>query len=104
MLFAKTKDIQKRIQFSKCELKKILSKFLFINTLNNKNLSLINKKRVLFFLVKNINKKESKVKLVRRCILTNRSRVSHRILGVSRIKLKEMLKFGVVPGCQKAVW
>lgn len=104
MLFAKKKDINKRIQFSKCELKKIVSKFLFVNTLNNKNLSLIYKKKIIFSLLTSINKKESKVKLVRRCVITNRSRVSHRILGVSRMKLKEMLKFGILPGWQKAVW
>lgn len=104
MFFAKIKDSKRRVQFSKLELKKTVAKFLFVNTLNNKHLSSVYKKKVISFLIKNINRKESKVKIVRRCVLTNRARVSNRILGVSRMKLKEMLKFGVVPGCQKAVW
>ena len=104
MLFTKTKDVKKRFLFSKLELKKTVSRFLFINILNDVNLNYDYKKKILLFLIKNINIKESKVKIVRRCVLTNRSRVSHRILAVSRIKLKEMLKFGVVPGCKKAIW
>ncbi len=72
--------------------------------LNNKNISSDTKKKALVYLVKLLNKGESKLKIVRRCSLTTRSRVSHRKLGISRIKLREMLKAGVLPGYSKAVW
>jgi len=46
----------------------------------------------------------SKTKVVRRCILTNRGRSCTRPYNISRMVLRELLQFSILPGYQKAVW
>ncbi len=104
MLSSKIKDFKLRRKSYNTEISKNTSRFMFINILNNKDLPLSHKKKALYYLIKILNKGESKTKIVRRCALTTRSRVSHRKLGISRIKLREMLSAGVLPGYSKAVW
>ncbi len=104
MLSTKIKDIKIRKKVYNNEQNKNLYKFLFTSLLCNKNLSLELKKKLSFFFTNSINKRYSKTKVVRRCWLTNRARVSDRRTGVSRIKLREMLRAGIVPGYKKAVW
>jgi ribosomal protein S14 len=102
MILAKVKDIKNRKQFFKKEFFNKKIKFLFINLLNkNKHLQQ-NSKQLDFFL--KLKQKNSKTKIIRRCIFNNRSRGSLRFLGVSRIYLRELLQFGVIPGYKKAVW
>ncbi len=104
MLSSKIKDLKLRKKVYNTEINKNISRFMFINILNNRNLSLDIKKKATNYLIKLLNKGESKTKIVRRCSLTTRSRVSYRKLGISRVKLREMLKAGVLPGYTKAVW
>jgi ribosomal protein S14 len=104
MLSAKIKDLKIRQKFYNAEINKNISKFLFINILNNKALSANLKKKAHVFIVNLLNKRYSKTRIIRRCSLVNRGRVSDRKLGISRIKLREMLKSGVVPGYSKAIW
>ncbi len=104
MLSSKIKDFKLRKKSYNAEINKNTSKFMFINILNNKNLSIAFKKKAFYYLIKLMNNGNSKTKIVRRCALTTRSRVSHRKLGISRVKLREMLKAGVLPGYSKAVW
>ena len=104
MLSSKIKDLKLRKKSYNTEINKNISRFMFINVLNNKNISPIIKKKAIYYLTKALNKGESKTKIVRRCSLTTRSRVSFRKLGISRVKLREMLKAGVLPGYTKAVW
>jgi ribosomal protein S14 len=104
MLSAQVKDIKNRKKLYNAEINKNLAKFLFINVLNNKSLSLIVRQKAHLFLVNLLNKRNSKTRIVRRCSLVTRSKVSDRKLGISRIKLREMLKMGVIPGYNKAVW
>lgn len=106
MLSTKLKDIKYRQKFEKKELTKIQFKFLFKNLLNNplyiKNdyhRSLLIKS-FLNYSSTNI----SKTKINFRCILNNRSRISTRKFGVSRIIFRELLQFGIIPGFIKAVW
>ena len=103
MILAKIKDIRNREIFFKKELIKRKIKFLFINLLNKKNKTQQNSKNIYFFF-KLKNKKSSKTKLLRRCIFNNRSRGSLRAFTISRILLREMFQFGIVPGYKKAVW
>lgn len=49
-------------------------------------------------------KNSSKTKIVRRCIMHNRARSSTRSFGISRIKFRELLQFGIIPGYKKSVW
>lgn len=102
MILSKVKDIKHRKQFFKRELLKRKIKFLFINLLN-KNQNVHNKSKQLYFFFK-LKQKYSKTKIVRRCIINNRSRGSLRFLGISRIYLRELLQFGIIPGYKKAVW
>ncbi len=104
MLSSKIKDIKIRQKFYNNELNRNLNKFLFINILGNSALSLKVKTKARFLLTKLINKSSSKTKITRRCSITNRSRVSDRKLGISRILLRDMLRAGVVPGYKKAIW
>ncbi len=104
MLSSKVKDLKLRKKVYNTEINKNISRFMFINILNNKNVDLTLKKKAAYYLMNLLSKGESKTKIVRRCAITTRSRVSHRKLGISRIKLREMLKAGVLPGYAKAVW
>ena len=103
MILAKIKDIRNRESFFKKELLKRKIKFLFINLLN-KNTKIQQNSKTIYFFLKLKNKKSSKTKLLRRCIFNNRSRGSLRVFGISRILLREMFQFGIVPGYKKAVW
>jgi ribosomal protein S14 len=100
MLAKKIKDIKFRKFFKKEELKNKVNSFLFINQLNKKNMSL-NLIKTSVFLKK---KKTYKNQIVRRCIINNRNRSSLKHFNISRILLRDMFLFGVVPGYKKAVW
>jgi len=100
MILSKVKDLKYRKQFFKQELLKRKIKFLFINLLNkNSN----NQSKNFFFFLK-LKQKYSKTQIVRRCIVNNRARGSFRFLNISRIYLRELLQFGIIPGYKKAVW
>lgn len=104
MLSAKVKNLKFRKKLYNIELNKNLSKFLFTNILGNKSLNRSLKKKASLFLIKLLNKRSSKTKITRRCSLVNRNRVSDRKLGISRIKLRDMLNAGIIPGFSKAMW
>ena len=106
MLSKKIKDIKNRQMFEKNELVKIQFKFLFKNLLNNPLFNKNEYQRSLLiqsFLIYSF-KKISKTQITRRCILNNRSRVSNRKFGVSRIFFRELLQFAIIPGYSKAIW
>lgn len=104
MLAKKVKDIRIRKKYFRTELNKNLTKFLFTNVLNAKNLDIEQKLKLVPYFTKKLDKTISKVKIHGRCVLVNRSRVSHRVFGISRIALREMLKAGIIPGYFKAAW
>ena len=101
MLSLKIKDNKVREKFYRSENNKKIRKFLFINILNQKN---TNKERAACLLKNVLSKKTSKVQINRRCVINNRGRSSVRPLGISRVHLRELLQFGLVPGYSKAVW
>lgn len=104
MLSKKIKDIRIREKYFRRELNRDVTKFLFINILNTQKIQKNQKKKLIPYFTSRLDKKISKVKVQRRCVLVNRARVSHRAFGVSRIVLRDMLKSGVIPGYTKAVW
>jgi ribosomal protein S14 len=98
MLSRKIKDLKIRKQLKNKEILNTSLKFLYTNFLNK------NKKALKFEQFKSINTKNfSKTKIVRRCILNNRSRGSIRPYNVSRVKLRELFQFGIIPGFKKSV-
>ena len=46
----------------------------------------------------------SKVRMRNRCKLTGRPRGYVRLFGVSRVTLREMAQFGLIPGLTKSSW
>lgn len=103
MLSSKIKDLRDRNIFCKLEKSRVADKFLFFNLLN-KSQSNTRKMYSLAFFQDVKNKNYSRTKIVRRCVLTNRNRGVLRPFGISRIYLREMMQFGLVPGYSKAVW
>jgi small subunit ribosomal protein S14 len=97
------KNVSFRNNFKKTEISSRVDKFLFINILNNVNLSKSASFRYLLNSLKT-PKGVSKVKLKNTCVLTGRSRSVDKRMSLSRIQLRNMISFGIIPGYKKAVW
>jgi ribosomal protein S14 len=103
MKYLVVKDNKIRLKYFNNEINFKIQKFIHINLLNNKNVSSHKKKIITkYFVKKNLNTYKSR--LLRRCVLTNRGRVSSRIFSISRVKLKDLLKTGQIPGFYKNIW
>jgi ribosomal protein S14 len=107
MLIKYAKDKKFRQQFIQSELKYKILKFILIRLLNYPK-SLKVKQKFLYLkiqkLIKALSSLKSKVKIQKRCILTNRSRGVLQAYSISRIKFLELCRFGIIPGYKKAVW
>jgi ribosomal protein S14 len=103
MKYLKKKDINNRIKYLNKEINNKINKFLFVNLLNHK-LDQNKRKIVTKFFLSKKNKLYNKEKILRRCVLTNRARVSNSIYGISRIKFKELLSNNQIPGFYRKVW
>lgn len=97
MFYKNIKDKKLRQILNQKESSLLLKKFVFIKMLQK------NKTKAVIFLSSNSFKKFSRVKIRRRCIYTNRSRSVLTKYNISRIKLREMLSFGYLPGYKKSV-
>ncbi len=104
MLFAKVKDLRNRIAYSKIEKLKYIKNFVMINLLSRLQGKFKNRKHLSIVIAKLNKKYISKVKLVRRCILTNRNRRVIRPYNISHSIFRNLTQFGLIPGCKKAVW
>ena len=103
MLSLKIKDLKNRDIFYFLEKSKVVDKFIFINLLSRG--TAFSRVLMCFFAKqRKQSKKYSKIVITRRCVINNRGRGVLRPLGVSRIYLRELLQFGLVPGYSKAVW
>lgn len=100
MLSSKVKDLRERNVFCVSEKSRMINKFVFFNLLSKKSSTISS----LFFIKSISNDKRSKVRVVRRCVLSNRGKGVLRPFGISRIYLREMMRFGFIPGYAKAVW
>jgi ribosomal protein S14 len=101
MLASKIRDLRERKALQSLEKSKIIKKFIFFSILNEDS----SKKKLSFLILSSLkSKKISKTIVVRRCILTNRNRGVLRPFGISRIYLRELMQFGLIPGYSKAVW
>ena len=104
MLSLKKKDFKVSQKFLNNEQLKRVNKFLFVNTLNNNKASDLEKTFTIFSKESLNRSLDSKVKITRRCIINNRNRSVIRPFGISRVYLRELLQFGLLPGYTKAVW
>jgi ribosomal protein S14 len=99
------KDINLRKKLFFLEKKLIILKYIVKNiakySLKRKELL----KKIRFILATKIKLfKDNKTKMVRRCVLTGRSRSSTRILNISRIKMRELIKNKVLKNIKKRSW
>jgi ribosomal protein S14 len=103
MLSKKIKDIKIRKLFLKKESIKKINKFLFVH-LSSKN----QKENVNCFdknlLKLNSSLRVSKTLIKNRCILTNRNKGVNKHFSISRIVMRDLSQFGLLPGFNKAVW
>jgi len=106
MLFLKAKDIKHRENFKQIEKLTKIKKFIFINFLNNNFIKDLKKRNLFLNLIAKKLKQtsKSKSKIVRRCIFNNRGRAVFRPYNISRVYLRELMQFGIIPGVKKAVW
>lgn len=112
MLFARLKNKKLREKYYKLETKKKINKFIKINLLSNLKLfSKKNLKKKKEFILSILYKKKffksikiGKNNIIRRCLLTNRSKGITRLHNLSRSVFRNLLSFGIVPGYKKAVW
>jgi ribosomal protein S14 len=109
MLFSKNKDIQNRIKFFRIEKNFRIKKYLVNNLLSfwnfNQNLFSASKLKQVYFLTTKLKKNYlSKVKIIRRCILTNRNRRIIRPYNISHSIFKNLIQFGLIPGIKKSAW
>ena len=106
MLATKIRDIKTRNSFYRVEKLKKIKKFLFVNFLNGKKQIDFNRSCLLMSLFK--KKKNLKLKTGVRisniCIFNNRSKSVLRPYGISRVLMRDLMQFGVLPGYSKAVW
>jgi len=87
----KNKDEKCRLSYKKNEIKKIKNKLL--NRIKNKNF--------LFNLEKKENKIYSSVKMINRCVISNRKNSINKRFNFSRIMLRNSVSNGLVIGLKK---
>ena len=109
MKYLVKKDTKVRKKQNVFESKKTCLKFFFIFVLNLKQKDKIKHLFLMFFsslqLRSHNQSRQSKSRIVRRCVLTGRGRSSIRSVGnVSRTVLKDFFSMGLIPGYKKAVW
>lgn len=104
MKYLKQKAKKNLLQFVNKEINNKLNKFLFIHLMNTDKVVEDTKKIIRKFFLSKEKLNSNKTKLQRRCVITNRSRVSSRLFGISRIKLRELLKDDQIPGFTRNVW
>lgn len=92
------KDKLYRKKFFVLEKKKKRLKFLLIQNNLNNLLTIYYK-----FKLHKLNK-GSITKIKNRCSITNRGRGNLSQFRVSRIKLRELLSLGLIPGYKQAIW
>lgn len=98
------KDKILRNKYLNQELNQKVVVYVFRKVLNDKTHSMDSKQNWFDFLYKKYKKTISKTKLVKRCVLTGRSRSSLQIAGISRIKIKELIRDKKISNASKSSW
>ena len=107
MVFLQANDSKFRNNYRKIEKLRQIKKFIITSLLSNLNCKSTDKKiqqRFLFLILKKNKKLSSKVKIVRRCILTNRNRQVIRPYHISHASFRNLIQFGLIPGIKKSIW
>jgi ribosomal protein S14 len=105
MLYLKTKDKKNRKKFYKLEFRFIINKFSFLNRIQQYSYDSNIRRLIIFkYLKKRSLDMRIRNRIIRRCILTNRTRATFQKFNISRIVLRDLMSFGIIPGYKKAVW
>jgi ribosomal protein S14 len=101
----KLKDNKGRKQYLKHEQFVLKLKFLVRNHKQDFS-ALINQapSSIAFFFCSLFDKRYTRVRQVRRCVLTNRSRGGLQLINTSRIVCRDLFSQGLLPGYTKAAW
>ena len=98
------KNLKFRNYFFKHELSKKVDKLIMTNLLNAPIKAKTKKLLPLFVNLINSKHKMSKAFLKNKCVLTNRNKSVEKKTSISRIALRHLMSFGIVPGYKKSVW
>ncbi len=98
------KDKTLRENYSNQELNQKILVYTFRKLLNDKNYSKSKKKQFFGLMFNKFKSFVSKTKIVRRCVLTGRSKSSLRMFGISRIKIKELIRDKKISNGSKKSW
>lgn len=98
------KDRKNRKKYFNKELNQKAISYSFRNFLNEKNQLKEVKEKFYMSLISSFSKFKSKTKIVRRCVLTGRSRSSLRFTGISRIKMRELVRDQKIKNIVKQSW
>jgi ribosomal protein S14 len=90
------------VRFIKAENKLRLLKFYRLHFLNNFTFKHVLCVKLNKFKLKYKNKSKTLIKNT--CLLTGRSKSVNQKYLLSRIKMRELILLGMIPGCKKAVW
>ena len=105
MLFSKLRDYKLRKLLSKSEQKSRIFKFIYFSSLLKvSNSSPIALRQVVILSKKKYFFQSNKIKLIKRCLLNNRSKSVIKPFNISRLLFRNMLQYGLIPGYKKAVW
>lgn len=107
MLYLKIKDLKFRQNFYKIENNQVIKNFVAKNILSKitfeSNISDLHKTKIYLKIFKQ-KKRRVKNRLVRRCVFTNRGRGVLQEFKTSRLVLRELMGFGIIPGYKKSIW
>lgn len=98
------KDRKNRKEYFNKEISQKVVQYSFRNFLNKGDQIKDIKKRYYISLIDSFVNFKSKTKIVRRCVLTGRSRSSLRFTGISRIKMKELIRDRKIKNIVKQSW
>jgi ribosomal protein S14 len=105
MLLYKIKDLKLRSKYLKSEYKLKSKKFVFINLISNINNDTTTKSLLYKMLYLKLLKKNTyKNKILKRCLITDRTKSVYKPFNLSRSIFKDLLQYGLVPGYKKAAW
>jgi small subunit ribosomal protein S14 len=99
MKYIQSRDIKRRFQYKKYEKKR----FCFLYLLQQSEISQENKIKIAYKL-NSLPKDSSITRIHNRCVLSNRGRSIDSKYKLSRIKMREFITQGLLPGYTRAVW
>lgn len=93
------KDKKRRLLYNQYELKRLQYKYIINNQETNKQDRFYAQLKL-----SKLPRNSSKTRIKNRCTLTGRAKAVYRQFKISRLALRELASFGMLPGVKKASW